>query len=160
LRCYTGRGGLYELRQLDRPAVIALRDGANVSHVVLYGLEGDGAVLAAGDRKVRVPLAQLLERFDGEYTTLWKGNSALRLQLEQGDRGEDVDWLAHQLAKQANAAPPQAGAPLEGATLRQLREFQEKQKLKADGVAGPRTYMRLNQLNGVVEPRLLAKAGQ
>jgi general secretion pathway protein A len=160
LRCYSGRGGLYELRQLDRPAVIALRDGANVTHVILYALEGDLAVLAAAERKVRVPLARLLERFDGEYTTLWKGNSALRLQLEQGDRGEDVDWLAHQLAQQANAAPPQPGAPLEGDTLRQLREFQEKQKLKADGVAGPRTYMRLNQLNGVVEPRLLAKAGQ
>ena len=30
--------------------------------------------------------------------------------------------------------------------------------LKADGVAGPRTFMRLNQLGGVNEPRLLAAA--
>jgi general secretion pathway protein A len=37
-----------------------------------------------------------------------------------------------------------------------LRAFQSKQNLKADGVAGPRTYMRLNQLTGVAEPHLLA----
>jgi general secretion pathway protein A len=37
-----------------------------------------------------------------------------------------------------------------------LRQFQSKQNLKADGVAGPRTYMRLNQLTGVDEPRLLS----
>jgi general secretion pathway protein A len=37
-----------------------------------------------------------------------------------------------------------------------LRDFQLRQNLKADGVAGPRTYMRLNQLSGVEEPRLLA----
>jgi hypothetical protein len=30
-----------------------------------------------------------------------------------------------------------------------LREFQKQQNLKADGVAGLRTYMRLNQLGGV-----------
>jgi general secretion pathway protein A len=160
LRCHSGRGGLYELRQIDRPAVIALRDGANVTHVVLHSLDGDGAILTAGASRVRVPLAQLLERFDGEYTTLWKGSSAFREQLERGDRGDDVDWLAIQLAAQANASPPRPGTPLDGDTLRHLRDFQDKYKLKADGVAGPRTYMRLNQLNGVVEPRLLAKAGQ
>ena len=36
-----------------------------------------------------------------------------------------------------------------------LRAFQSAQGLKADGMAGPRTYMRLNQLGGVAEPRLL-----
>jgi general secretion pathway protein A len=46
--------------------------------------------------------------------------------------------------------------PFGDATRRQLRSFQAKQNLKADGVAGPRTYMRLNQLSGVDEPRLLA----
>ena len=41
-----------------------------------------------------------------------------------------------------------------------LREFQSQQNLKADGVAGPRTYMRLSQLAGISEPRLLAAKGQ
>ena len=44
--------------------------------------------------------------------------------------------------------------------IKLLREFQAKQNLKADGVAGPRTYMRLSQLGGVDEPRLLAAKGQ
>ncbi|MFS2021990.1 peptidoglycan-binding domain-containing protein [Massilia sp. CT11-108] len=45
-------------------------------------------------------------------------------------------------------------------TRRLLRAFQVKQNLKADGLAGPRTYMRLNQLSGVDEPRLLAATGK
>jgi general secretion pathway protein A len=55
-----------------------------------------------------------------------------------------------------DAAPPRTDQPLDEATRRLLRTFQAKQNLKADGVAGPRTYMRLNQLSGVDEPRLLA----
>jgi general secretion pathway protein A len=39
-------------------------------------------------------------------------------------------------------------------------EFQAKQTLKADRVTGPRPYMRLSQLGGVDEPRLLAAKGQ
>jgi len=54
-------------------------------------------------------------------------------------------------------APP-ADRPLDGPAARQLRAFQAAQNLKADGVAGPRTYMRLSQMSGVDEPRLLAAA--
>jgi general secretion pathway protein A len=48
--------------------------------------------------------------------------------------------------------------PLGRETRAQLKAFQNSQNLKSDGVAGPRTYMRLNQLSGVTEPRLLAPA--
>ena len=53
---------------------------------------------------------------------------------------------------------PQDNQPLDDATFRALREFQSSQRLKADGVAGPKTFIRLNQLGGVQEPRLRAQA--
>ena len=53
---------------------------------------------------------------------------------------------------------PALDQPLDARTQEWLRAFQAAQDLKADGVAGPRTYMRLNQLSGVAEPRLLAAA--
>ena len=159
LRCHAGRGGIYELRQLDRPAVIALRDGRSTSYAVLSSMDERSVTLLAGGKRERVELAALVPRFTGEYTTFWKMPRAFRDQLAPGDQGADVDWLAARLAQLGKAAAPPAQQPFNARTQELLRSFQAKQNLKADGVAGPRTYMRLNQLTGVAEPRLLAATG-
>jgi general secretion pathway protein A len=159
LRCYQGRGGLYELRLLDRPAIIALHDGQKLGYAVLTSIDENSATLSVNGQRQKVSLGALATRFDGEYTTLWKVPRAFRDEVRPGDAGPDVDWIAGRLAELNSAAPPRTDQPLDEATRRLLRAFQAKQNLKADGVAGPRTYMRLNQLSGVDEPRLLLAAG-
>jgi general secretion pathway protein A len=156
LRCYQGRGGLYELRLLDRPAIVALHDGQKVGYALLSHLDADGATLSAGGRSEKVSLAALATRFDGEFTTLWKAPRTFRDEVHPGDRGPDVDWIAARLAQIDKTEAPPSAQPLDEPTRRLLRTFQAGQNLKADGVAGPRTYMRLNQMSGVDEPRLLA----
>jgi general secretion pathway protein A len=158
LRCYQGRGGVYELRLLDRPAIVALHDGQKVGYALLSKLDGDSATLSAGGRSEQVSLGALATRFDGEFTTLWKAPRAFRDEVKPGDTGPDVDWIAARLAQLNKGAPPPGAQPLDAPTARALRNFQAAQNLKADGVAGPRTYMRLNQMSGVEEPRLLAAA--
>jgi general secretion pathway protein A len=159
LRCHAGRGGIYELRQLDRPAVITLRDGRSVSYAVLTGMDERSVTLLANGKREKVELAALVSRFSGEYTTFWKMPRAFRDNLAPGDEGLDVDWLSARLAQVNKTAAPAARQPFDARTRELLRAFQSKQNLKADGVAGPRTYMRLNQLTGVAEPRLLAATG-
>jgi general secretion pathway protein A len=159
LRCYTGRGGLYELRLLDRPAIVALHDGQRTGYAVLTRMDGDTATLAVGGQRHTVGLGALTARFDGEFTTLWTAPRAFRDQVRPGDTGADVDWIAARLAALDKADPPRPAQPLDESAQRRLRAFQAGQNLKPDGVAGPRTYMRLNQLSGVDEPRLLSAAG-
>ena len=158
LRCHQGKGGIFELRQLDRPAVITLRDGASTSYAVVVGMYEQAATVLVNGKRQRVDLAALALRFTGELTTFWKVARSFRDQLAVGDEGPDVDWLAAQLARLENATPPPAQQPFSARTQERLRAFQTQQNLKADGVAGPRTWMRLNQLSGVSEPRLLAAA--
>ena len=161
LRCYQGRGGLYELRLLDRPAIIALHDGAKVGYAVLTGMDDDSATLTIDGRRHTVNLGLLATRVDGDYTTMWRVPRGFRDQVGPGDSGPDVDWIAARLAElDGKRAAPPAGQVLDEPTRRLLRAFQVKQNLKADGLAGPRTYMRLNQLSGVDEPRLLAATGK
>jgi general secretion pathway protein A len=161
LRCYQGRGGLYELRLLDRPAIVGLHDGARVGYAVLTGMDDDSATLAINGQRHTVSLGLLATRIDGEYTTLWKMPRGFRDQVGPGDSGPDVDWIAARLAElDGRGAAPPAGQALDEPTRRLLRAFQVRQNLKADGLAGPRTYMRLNQLSGVDEPRLLAATGK
>jgi general secretion pathway protein A len=159
LRCYQGKGGLYELRLLDRPAVVTLHDGARQAYAVLAVVGERSVTLVANGQRQEVDLAGFVQRFDGAFTTFWKVPRGFRDQVAVGDHGADVDWIAERLAQLDKSTPPRVDQPLGARTQELLRAFQQKQNLKADGVAGPRTYMRLNQLSGVDEPRLLATAG-
>lgn len=159
LRCYGGRGGLYELRLLDRPAVVTLHDGAKTGYALLTAIDADTVTLEADGRRERIGIPAFVARFGGEFTTFFRVPRAFRDMVAQGDRGADVDWLAQRLAGLASTAAPPLERPFDAAMKEALRAFQAAQSLKADGVAGPHTYMRLNQLSGVAEPRLLAAAG-
>ena len=156
LRCHQGKGGLYELRLLDRPAILTLRDGASVGYAVLTAMDDSSVTLRLNGKSQTIGVAALAARFDGAFTTFWKMPRFYRDQVARGEQGPDVDWIAARLAQLNGAAAPAAGQPLDAQSFELLRRFQAQQNLKADGVAGPRTYMRLNQLSGVAEPRLLA----
>lgn len=160
LRCLQTRGGIDDLRQLDRPAVLTLRDNPVIpGYVVLTALDARGAtIVAPGGKPERIGLDALAARLDGEFTTYWRAPHDWRDQVVAGDRGPDVDWLAQRLAQLYELAAPTANQPLDAALRKRLREFQAAQHLKADGVAGPKTFIRLYQLGGVQEPRLLAQS--
>jgi general secretion pathway protein A len=159
LRCLQTKGGLNEIRLLDRPVLIKLADDpVRVSYAMLTTLDANTATLVTAGKRETVQLSALETRFDGSFLTFWRAPRAWRDEVSQGDKGPDVDWLARRLAQLHGAKKPQDNQPLDGATLRNLREFQSSQNLKADGVAGPKTFIRLNQLGGVQEPRLRAQA--
>jgi general secretion pathway protein A len=156
LRCHQGKGGLYELRLLDRPAVLTLHDGAATSYALLAALDDNNATLVVNGKRQVVGVAALAARSDGSFTTFWKAPRAFRDEVGAGERGPDVDWIAARIAQLNGIAAPPEHQPLDRSMQELLRSFQAKQNLKADGVAGPRTFMRLNQLGGIAEPRLLA----
>jgi general secretion pathway protein A len=156
LRCHQGRGGLYELRLLDRPAIVTLHDGGKLGYAVLTHMDDTSATLSVNGQRQTVSLAALAPLFDGEFTTFWKVPHGFRDQLALGDHGPDVDWLAEHLSQMNKLDAPPADQAFGKHMQELLRDFQAKQNLKADGVAGPRTWMRLNQMSGVEEPRLLS----
>jgi general secretion pathway protein A len=158
LRCHQGKGGLYELRLLDRPAVVMLHDGGATRYALLTGLDDAKATLMSGGITQKVTIATLVQQLGGEFTTLYKMPRGFRSQIVAGAQGADVDWIAQRLAQINDEDPPPVERPLGKHARAMLKAFQMSQNLKSDGVAGPRTYMRLNQLSGVTEPRLLASS--
>ena len=161
LRCLQSKGDLDDLRLLDRPAVLTLRDDPTApSYALLTAISGKQATLALAGKQQTISLDALAARFDGQYTTFWRAPRSWRDEVSLGDRGPDVDWLAKRLAQLDGAKKPQENQPLDAVVQRRLIAFQTAQHLKADGVAGPKTFIRLNQLGGVQEPRLLASAGK
>jgi general secretion pathway protein A len=145
LSCLRGGGSWAVLAQLDRPAILLLvaDDGERVP-VVLQEVQGEHARLLVGDERLRVPLAELRDRWLGHYRILWKtppeGNTVLR----PGYRGGDVVWLREHLQEVTGLAAVSQDPTVYDAGLRELvREFQRAQALDADGIAGPRTLIHL-----------------
>jgi general secretion pathway protein A len=156
LRCLQTKGGIEELRQLDRPAMLRLHDDpVAANYVLLTALDDKQAtIVAAGGKPQKVGVDALSARLDGEFTTFWRAPRSWRDEVRSGDQGPDVDWLARRLSQIYDLKKPQENQPLDAALRKRLIEFQGAQNLKADGVAGPKTFIRLYQLGGVQEPRL------
>ena len=156
LRCLQARGGIDDLRLLDRPAMLKLHDDpAAPNYVLLTALDsGAATIVTAGGKPQTISLEALSARYDGEYTTYWRAPRNWRDEVRSGDRGPDVDWLAKRLSQIYDLPKPQDNQPLDATLRKRLTEFQATQDLKADGVAGPKTFIRLYQLGGVQEPRL------
>ncbi|WP_425252356.1 AAA family ATPase [Janthinobacterium sp. NFX145] len=159
LRCLHSRGGIAELRVLDRPALLALRDGEGREQLALLTrLQDETATLMLDGKQQSLPLSQLAQRSDGGFTTFWRAPRSWRDEVPLGARGADVDWLAQRLAQQRGLPAPAANLPLDAEMQGQLRAFQQSQNLRADGLAGPKTYIRLMQLGDNSEPRLSSAA--
>ena len=66
LRCHQGKGGLYDLRLLDRPAVVTLRDGASVGYAIITAMDQQNVTLSASGKSHTLPIAALATRLRDE----------------------------------------------------------------------------------------------
>ncbi|HYD59968.1 MAG TPA: AAA family ATPase [Noviherbaspirillum sp.] len=159
VHCHRSNGGISELRQLDRPAMLKLYDQSNRPfYAMLAGLSDNTASLQVGDARQDVNLLTLARFFRSEFITLWRAPSGFDDTIEMGDHGPAVDWFAGELAKLHGAKPPAPDQPFTQKTLKQVRLFQQAHGLFVDGVIGPVTAMHINRAAGVDEPRLGAQA--
>jgi general secretion pathway protein A len=155
LRCHEARGGLADLKQLQRPALVSLHDNAGRDiPLLLTALSESHADVQASGVPYRIPISDFTERLRPEFLTLWRQQKNFRDRLVLHDRGPDVDWLVSQLAGKETPATSVTNVEFDAALVRQVQAFQASHGLTPDGVVGPRTFMFLNAAAGVVEPTL------
>jgi general secretion pathway protein A len=160
LRCYSARAGLDELRELNRPAVLALRDGQSREfQATLTALDDKTVSFALGAQTRTAAIGALAAQWSGQYTTLWRMPAEAHDNIRAGERGPAVAWLARQLAQsQGRATEAGEAGVFDESLLRQVKEFQLAQGLIPDGVVGPRTLMRLAAVADDKSPKLLRKS--
>jgi general secretion pathway protein A len=162
LRCHTARGGLDQLRELNRPAVLLLRDGQGREfHATLSALDDKTAGFALGTQTRTVAIGALAVQWSGQYTLLWRMPPDARENMRSGESGPAVAWLSGQLAQaQGRAAEPGKDPLFDQALLRQVKQFQLAEGLIPDGVVGPRTLMRLAGVADRAAPKLSRKQAE
>jgi len=157
LYCLFQRGSLAQVRSLDRPVILSLRDSRSRPHqVVLSGLEDDRAIMSIGDDRYPVSLEQLREYWFGDYLLLWRpGVDAVQLFIP-GMRHADVKWLRESLATiQGEPVAPMDSDLFDQNLEGRVRNYQRERRLTVDGLVGYQTQIAINtDLSSGDRPRL------
>ena len=161
LRCRSARGGLDELQQLNRPAVLLLRDELGREfHAALMALDDKTATFVIGTETRTVAISALATQWAGKYTLLWRVPPDARESIRPGERGPAVQWLIRQLAQAQGQVAENSKAPLfDDVLVRQVRQFQLVHGLVPDGLVGPETLMRLAGVGDRSAPELQPRQG-
>ncbi len=162
LRCRSGRAGLAELRESNRPAVLQMVDDrGDEFFATLTALGPKSATFVVGTKSITVALSTLASQWSGYYSLLWRVPPAMQKFVRQGDRGPAVEWLSRQLAQvQGRAAPTSKEQIFDDPLVRQVKQFQLAQGLVPDGAVGPQTQIRLANAADQTAPRLLRERGE
>lgn len=162
LHCQVDRGGLDDLRRINLPAILTLRDRADqVFSALLTGLDSDSATFVVNSETRTVALNALATQWDGQYTFLWRKPAEARGEIKPGSRGAEVAWLAEQLARLHGMSIKAPDTLVYDESLMwQVKQFQLAQGLVPDGVTGSLTLLRLSAATDPTAPRLFAVKGE
>jgi general secretion pathway protein A len=158
LHCRSARGGLDELRQTNRPAVLQLHDAQGREFfATLTGLDDSSASFDVGGNRETVDLGALAAQWSGDYLLLWRTPPEGLKTIRPGERGTAVAWVNDQLAlAQGSKAQSLGTAPLyDEAMVRRVKQFQLTRGLTPDGSVGPQTLIRLSGAADRNAPRLV-----
>ncbi|MDD4882756.1 MAG: peptidoglycan-binding protein [Gallionellaceae bacterium] len=161
LICRIGRGGLDELRYLNRPAILYLHDRQGQPfNATLTRLDANAATFVIGNEAIAVSLGALAQQWSGYYKLLWRSFPYANRSILAGDRGPAVAWLNRQLALAQGGVTATAQAPVfDDELMSQVKRFQLAQGLLPDGIAGPRTLTLLSAVADQAAPKLFHSNG-
>lgn len=143
LECYRTNGSLKDLRQMDRPAILTLRDDEErTRYALITQLTDDRARFDTASGVLDVGLDELRLAWTGEIFLLWRPEIR-PVQMAPGQRGRHVVWLRERLAEMLGK-PVGRSDRYDAALKEEVRLFQEGRELIADGVVGIRTRIALS----------------
>ncbi len=147
LLCMSGQGDWQMLREYDLPAVLTLsHDDARLGQAVLTAIEQNDAVVDTPLGQQRFSLAELGERWTGEYLLLWQPPFGSRYIGPQSPQTQ-IRWLQQRLDMYEGTRTAASLPFTYTDVLRErVRRFQAANGLAPDGAVGEQTLIRLNQL--------------
>ena len=144
------------LSAIDRPGIVVLNENGGLlkSYLLTY-IDEDSVTLRIKDGEIDLDLDQFKDRWTGSFLYLWRPHKEFDL-LMQGDTDKlAMSWLQEKLSMDDEGIEKViAGGRYTEAVKDQVVEFQRRHGLKADGIVGRQTLMRLNELFDDEIPRL------
>lgn len=154
LACYQQQGNWMSLTRLNYPAVVYLIDDNQQDfYGAVLAIEGEQLLLQLGEQQLWVDRAWFNQHFSGTFEILWQAPNLPMMDISQKSSPGQFQWLENGLAHVNNRSARrvnQFDVQLEN----DLKTFQSQHGLKADGIAGNQTLVRLNLYLSQQGPRL------
>ena len=151
LKCNTTMGNWQQLRTYNRPALLKFSAGLQGEFWgVVKKLHGFEATIVFGDKESVVKLDELSSIWSGEFVLLWQAPIGYLGDIKLGDQGEAVYWLSDTLNR-LNRNSQQAQNNFDKQLEQELMAYQNRRDIRADGIAGMQTILKINAetLNGI-----------
>ncbi len=146
---------LSELIELDRVGIVWVRDDNRLKSYVLTAIDSGSVNLQGVKGERQETLEWLAENWNGTFLYLWHRPIDI-LSLRLGDKNAlALGWLQSRLLQIDDIYQPIiTGGYFNEAVRLQVLNFQQKQGIRADGVVGQQTIMKINELTMSSLPRL------
>lgn len=157
LSCLFQRGSLMQIQRLNRPVILTLQDDdGGVHQVVMANMNATDGSLQLGSELIAVPLTAISHLWFGEYLLLWHPQISAVKSFYSGVRDPDVVWIRESLATiQGNTVQSNNTDLFDDSLEEQVRAYQIKRHLNADGLVGQQTQIAINTDLGINAPRLV-----
>ena len=154
------RGSFGQLRQYNRPAILLVNDDAGNSHqIVLTSLGDERAKVDLGGQSHDVSIGELARYWFGDFVMLWRPATQRVKPLSVGMRGDEVRWLRQALQRATGATTEAPASDVFDAELSRLvMDFQRRNQLAVDGIAGVQTQIVLASAVAPPDTPLLRRA--
>ena len=160
LSCYQQQGNWMSLTRLNYPAVVYLVDDNQQDfYGAVIAVDGDQLLMQLGEQQLWVDRAWFNQHFSGTFEILWQAPNLPMLEISQKSSPGQLQWLENALAHVANR-PSRRVSQFDLKLENDLKAFQSQHGLKADGIAGNQTLVRLNLYLSDQGPRLTDKGAQ
>ncbi len=155
LKCESGRASWLEVTEMNRPVnlLIENNDGSR-SWLTLHGIENNQVDIETVSGRRWVKMDWLLSLWNQRYLMLWQAPPGYSRPISFGDRGDDVNWLAHRMAFVFSDDTLKENRVFDEYMQDLLIDFQTRHGLKADGIAGMNTLIQLNSSTTKNIPKL------
>jgi general secretion pathway protein A len=145
LQCLSRTGSWSDIRQMNLPVVLELWDQETAPYYgAVTAMNDNSLILQLGTKRHEVTPAELRDIWFGSYVVIWKMPPDYQGTLKRGDRHPSVRWLRSQL-ESLGSAPLQTTEPVlfDAALQDAVLAFQREERLLADGIVGPATWISL-----------------
>ena len=160
LSCYQQQGNWMSLTRLNYPAVVYLVDDNQQDfYGAVIAVDADQLLMQLGEQQLWVDRAWFNQHFSGTFEILWQAPNLPMLEISQKSSPGQLQWLENALAHVANR-PSRRVSQFDMKLENDLKAFQSQHGLKADGIAGNQTLVRLNLYLSDQGPRLTDKGAQ
>ncbi|MFL6649271.1 MAG: AAA family ATPase [Sulfurifustaceae bacterium] len=154
LHCFYATGTWNNLRELNRPAIIELiaPDGQR-RQALVKAVTAERVALEVGGQTREFPLATVDRRWYGKFLTLWRAPPSGETPLRVGVQGPAIVWLRGALAKASGTPVLDAeNVSFDTKLEKQVKAFQRRHHLDADGVVGRNTLILLDRFDADSPP--------